>query len=146
MKVHYQLAKNILTEHSFKGCFSIDNLPSFEKYPASYLVHVDPIVWFAIIRYSEDELVLFNPASRLIAIPGELTEELSDYCNVTILDCDVNFIVKHMFGTCIFFIYHCSQTYNNLYETFPKDSSYIQHMENIHDFLKVKSHIHFNKW
>lgn len=140
------LASSILYNCHFKGCFHVDKLPDFSSYPASYLIYVDPLVYFAVIRYSEEELVVFNPASRLIAYPPELIEELSYFCDVTLLDLNINFLVKHMFGTCIFFIFHCINNINKLFITFPKESSYIEHMYNIKDFLKVKNPSHFNSW
>ena len=141
-----KMIHNILYDHHFKGCYSIHHLPTFEHYPGSYLIFVDSLVWMAVIRYENGNVVLFNPARSLVAIPPELVEDLSFLNHVTILNCDYSILVKHMMGICIYFIFHCMSSLDNLNIAFPPSSSHIQHMLNIHDFLKVKCPIHFNSW
>lgn len=136
---------HILKNCNFKGFYFIDNLPNFQC-GSSYIIYIDHVVHFAVIFYNSEKIVVFNAASKLVAIPPELIEQLSYLTNVTLLNFDINFLVKHLLGTCTYFIYHCMNSIENVTNIFPINNSYIQHMDNIHDFLKVKSPEHFNKW
>lgn len=141
------LARTIISQSHFQGVFSIDNLPNFGcTIPASYIIHVNHRVCYAVIFYSKDKVVVMNPATNIVATPPELILELCYLCDVQILNLNINFLIKHMFGTCLFFIFHCIDSLDKITECFPPQNSYIEHMDNIHDFLKVKNPIRFNQW
>lgn len=147
-------AENILAYCNFKGCFSIQNLPNFEtseySIPFSYIVYMNSLVCYAIIQFKQEQVVVFNPAERIVATEPTLLEHLSYITDVTVIHCDVIFILKHMFGAGLYFIYHCyndvTKLEQNLTCIFPPNVSYIDHMENIHDFLKCKDPVNFNVW
>lgn len=99
------ISQSTLKGCHFEGIFSIDQLPEFGKViPASYLIHIDNKVWYAIIHYNKDDISLFNPASNLVSTSPKLIDSLSYYANVTLVDCNINCFVDHMYDTCIYFI------------------------------------------
>ena len=144
--VNCYIAANLLRNCHFQGCFPINKLPDFKKYPASYLIHCDHMVWYAVIRYSENEdVVLFNPAPRLIEIEHSLLTALLSFSNVTVKNINANFVVQQMFGTCLYFIWHCISSLDAITTCFPVSSDPLQHTNNIVDFLKCKDPLNFNR-
>lgn len=147
-------AENILAYCNFKGCFSITNLPDFKtseySIPFSYIVYINSTVCHAVIQFNQDQAVVFNPAEKYIITNPKLVEHLSDVSNVTIIHCDDIEILKYMFGAGLYFIYHCYNDFTKLQQNytcaFPCNVSYIDHMNNIHDFLKCKDPINYNAW
>jgi len=150
-----EITETLLKSKCFKGIFKINNLPEFIikadcHHSYTYFIEVDENVCFAVIVQKNQTVVLFNPAFSLVSIPPELLNLCYMY-NVITINGDFINQLSRIWYACVYFIdwmmyplFNDSNIDEVLKIIFPPNSTYTNHVDNINDFLKVKSPLYFD--